>query len=225
MWPGRPPARSRMSLTRWRMYGGLARSTAGSRFPCTATSWPTLAQAASRSTRQSSPITSPPAERRSGSSAAVPGPKWMTGAPGVSARIRARMCGRPNVRHAPGRLEDERHRGVDVDPREVVDLSLAAQGAPDDGPLATRELEPDVERLDDQEDVGEQDRRVDAQTVDGLERDLRRRLRVPAELEKPEPLPHRTVLGQVTACLAHQPHGGVRHRRAARGAQEGTVWK
>src|SRR5205807_1180709 len=210
-----------MSLTRWRMYGGLAKSTAGSRFPCTATSWPTLAQAASRSTRQSSPITSPPAARRSGRRAALD--EVRRNRERRAREADERYPPRERSLHAPGRLEDERNRGVDVDPREVVDLSLAAQGAPDDGPLAGGELEPDVERLDDQEDVGEQDRRVDAQTVDGLERDFRRSLRVPAELEKPEPLPHRTVLGQVTACLAHQPHGGVRHRRAARGAQDGSV--
>ena len=34
--------------------------------------------------------------------------------------------------------------------------------------LAFRELEPDAERLDDQKDIGEENRRVDAQTRDGL---------------------------------------------------------
>src|SRR5437879_115876 len=66
---------------------------------------------------------------------------------------------------------------------------------------------------------------IDAQTVDGLERHFRRGLGVPAELEEPEPLAHRTVLRQVAARLAHEPDGGVRHRRAARGAQERSIWK
>src|SRR2546427_11937309 len=91
--------------------------------------------------------------------------------------------------------------------------------------LFRSELEPDVERLDDQENVGEQDRRVHAQTVDGLERDLRRRLRVPTKLQEAEPLPHRAVLGEVAAGLAHEPDGRVRHRLAARGAQERSIWK
>ena len=69
-----------------RISPGGARSTAGSRLPCTATSWPEPPPTpASRSTRQSRPITSPPAARIEGRSAAVPVPKWMTGAPGVSA--------------------------------------------------------------------------------------------------------------------------------------------
>src|SRR5205807_7413644 len=109
--------------------------------------------------------------------------------------------------------------------REAPDLCLVAQGAPDEGALAPGELEPDVERLDDQENIGEQDRGIDAQTVDGLERHFRRGLGVPAELEEPEPLAHRTVLRQVAARLAHEPDGGVRHRRAARGAQERSIWK
>jgi len=107
----------------------------------------------------------------------------------------------------------------------VRDLGLAAQRALDLRALTPAELEPDPERLDDQENIGEEDRRVDAETLDGLERDRRRRLRVPAELEEPEPFPHRTVLGQVAARLTHEPHGGVRRRLTARGAQERSIWK
>src|SRR5439155_8673801 len=47
MWPGRPPARPRMSFTRRRMCAGFVSNTAGSRLPCTATSWPTIAHAVS----------------------------------------------------------------------------------------------------------------------------------------------------------------------------------
>ena len=38
-------------------------------------------------------MTSPPASRMHSSSPAVPVPKWITGTPGVSAAISARMCG------------------------------------------------------------------------------------------------------------------------------------
>src|SRR5438132_569277 len=196
------------------MYGGLARSTAGSRFPCTATSWPRLAQAVSRSTRQSNAMTSPPAADEVGGDR--------------ERRAREadeRRSARERPLHASGCLEDEPDGGLHVDRREAPDLCLVAQGAPDEGALAPGELEPDVERLDDQENIGEQDRGIDAQTVDGLERHFRRGLGVPAELEEPEPLAHRTVLRQVAARLAHEPDGGVRHRRAARGAQERSIWK
>src|SRR5262249_35214126 len=97
-WQGRPPARRRISATRSRMYEGFAISTTGSRLPWTATSWPTAAQAVSSSTRQSRPITWPPASRMSRSSVAVPVPKWMTGTPGVMALMSSATWGSTNAR-------------------------------------------------------------------------------------------------------------------------------
>ena len=125
--------------------------------------------------------------------------------------------------HSPHRLEHERHRGVDVDRAEPSDLRLAANGTMDDGPFALRELEADTERLDDQEDVGEEDRRVDAEAVDGLQRDFGRRLRVPGKLEESVPLAHRPILRQIAAGLPHEPDGSVRRRRPARGAQQECI--
>jgi hypothetical protein len=49
-------------------------------------------QAASRSMRQSTPITSPPASRMAPSSPAVSVPKWMTGASALRSRSAAREC-------------------------------------------------------------------------------------------------------------------------------------
>ena len=69
-----------------RISGIGASSAIGSRLPCTATSWPRRAHAASRSTRQSRPMTSPPASRRHSSRPAVPVPKWITGTPGRDRR-------------------------------------------------------------------------------------------------------------------------------------------
>src|SRR5256885_13420658 len=123
----------------------------------------------------------------------------------------------------PHRLENERHRGVAVDRAEPSALRLAANGTMDDGPFALRELEADTERLDDQEDVGEEDRRVDAEAVDGLQRDFGRRLRVPGKLEESVPLAHRPILRQIAAGLPHEPDGSVRRRRPARGAQQECI--
>src|SRR5205807_7883452 len=81
MWPGRPSARLTMSSTRRSISCSGAKSTTGSRFPCTALSWPAAAQPSSRATRQSSPTTSQPALAISGSSVEAPVPKWMRGTP------------------------------------------------------------------------------------------------------------------------------------------------
>ena len=62
----------------------------------TATSCPTVAQPSSRFTRQSKPITSPPAAPISLSNPAVPVLKLMTGTPGVIPAIAERVYGRTN---------------------------------------------------------------------------------------------------------------------------------
>ena len=90
MWPGRPPARARMSRASASTTGHGASSTAGSRLPCTARSG-TFAQPVSSGIRQSSPITSPPAAAISSSRVAVPVPKWIVGT-STAARTRAE-CG------------------------------------------------------------------------------------------------------------------------------------
>jgi len=95
----------------------------------------------------------------------------------------------------------------------------------DHGALALLELEPDAERLDDQQDVGEEDRRVDGETLDGLQRDLGRGVRRLAELEEAVPRAHRAVLGQVAAGLAHEPHGCVRDGFPPRGAEQRCIWR
>src|SRR5262245_1788327 len=90
MCPGRPATASRISFTPRRISTGLASRTAGSRFPWTATSYPSRSHAAPISTRQSSPITSPPAAFIRRRSPGVAVPKWMTGTPGVRRSITLR---------------------------------------------------------------------------------------------------------------------------------------
>src|SRR5215471_1328960 len=97
-WPGRRAAASRICRAAVRISAGFESSTAGSRLPCTATSGPRRSQAAPSSTRQSRPMTSPPASRIKGNRVAVPTPKWMIGVPGASRSMTARLCGWTNSR-------------------------------------------------------------------------------------------------------------------------------
>ena len=60
MWPGRPLAARRISLTRSSRTSSGAKSVMGSRLPCTAWPWPTARQPSSSGCRQSRPITSAP---------------------------------------------------------------------------------------------------------------------------------------------------------------------
>src|ERR1700730_1256067 len=56
MWPGRFAAASRMLLAAPRMSARLVSNTAGSRFPCTATSWPSRSHAGPRRPRPPPPV-------------------------------------------------------------------------------------------------------------------------------------------------------------------------
>ena len=102
-------------------------------------------------------------------------------------------------------------------------MRRAPHGPRDHGSFAARELEPDAERFDDQQDVGEENRAVDAQALDRLERHLRRRVGVPAKLEEREALTQRAILRQVASGLAHQPDRRVRGGLPSRGAQQREI--
>ena len=71
------------------------------------------------------------------------------------------------------------------------------------------------------QDVGEQDRGVDADEVDRLQRDLDGELGRPAHLEEAVLLADRAVLGEVATGLSHHPDRRV-GRRARAGRRAGT---
>ena len=77
--------------------------------------------------------------------------------------------------------------------------------------------------LERHDDVGEEDRRVDAVAADRLQRDLGDEVGVGAGVEHRGALAQRAVLRQRPAGLAHEPDRRVRHRLAAAGAHEGGV--
>ena len=74
-----PPALRRISLTCSRTWPAGPKRAAGSRFPWTAQLPPIDSRALSMGTRQSTPMTSPPASCIRGSRWQVSTPKWMLG--------------------------------------------------------------------------------------------------------------------------------------------------
>src|SRR5262249_27228637 len=71
--------------------------------------------------------------------------------------------------------------------------------------LTARKLQSHAERLDQEQDVGEQNRGIDAQAVNRLEGHLGGSLGILAELEEAVAGAHRAVFGKEPARLAHQP--------------------
>ena len=82
------------------------------------------------------------------------------------------------------------------------------------------ELDVQAHRLQRHEQVGEQDRGVEAEPPDRLQRDLRGELGRLAQLEEADARAHLPVLGEVASGLAHQPEGRALGGFAAAGAQE-----
>ena len=87
-----------------------------------------------------------------------------------------------------------------------------------DGPFALGELELQPQWLEDQEDVGEQDRGIDAQPFGRGDRHLGRQLGPFAQFQERDLRADGPVFGHVTAGLPHQPD-----RRDLRPARAGRL--
>jgi hypothetical protein len=84
--------------------------------------------------------------------------------------------------------------------------------------LALGEIEPEPHRVRHREDVREQDRGVEREAVERLQRHLAGEIRVHAQVhEAAGLLPRGAVLGQVSPGLAHHPHRGDIDRLAEEG--------
>jgi hypothetical protein len=95
-------------------------------------------------------------------------------------------------------------------------------GVVDDRPLALGELEGRAHRLERQEDVGEEDRRVDPRrsgwsVTSSASSGVRQISSIVCFCAE------RAVLGHVAAGLAHEPHGRAVDGFAPAGAEEGVV--
>ena len=82
------------------------------------------------------------------------------------------------------RLEDEVERAELFQLEDAIDVGRRADGVVDHRPFALGEIQLQAHRLQDRQQVGEDDRRIDAQPLDGGTHDLAAELRVLAQLEK-----------------------------------------
>src|SRR3546814_12071807 len=83
----------------------------------------------------------------------------------------------------------------------------------------------DVCSSDLHEDIGKQDRAVETETPDRLQRHFGRRLGIVAELEEPAlGLPQRAIFGQIASGLAHQPQCGPLLLHPAQCCQQALRW-
>jgi hypothetical protein len=73
------------------------------------------------------------------------------------------------------------------------------------------------------QDVGEQDRRVERETIERLQRHFGRVVGILREAEETAGAARRVVFGQIAAGLAHQPDRRVVGRLAQKRTQEGVV--
>ena len=127
-------------------------------------------------------------------------------------RQRERSAGEPDERdrapfaHEPDRLEEGRHPLLGVEGPQALHVARGRDRLEDDGADALADLEREAQALERQRDVGEQDRRVDPQPLDRLERHLGAEIGDAGDLQEAVPLPHRAVLGERAARLAHEPH-------------------
>src|SRR4030095_12280087 len=89
-------------------------------------------------------------------------------------------------------------------------------------PVAGSDRETEPERLEDEQDVGEEDRGVDAEDLDGLTRHLCRGLGRLAEIEERGARADRPILREIAPGLSHEPYRRERCRLATAREQEGS---
>ncbi len=127
---------------------------------------------------------------------------------------RERRSGEPDQRGVGGergareahRLEHRTEVRFRVDGGKLLDVRLPAHRLGDVRALARREAQPQPQRLEGKQDVGEQDRRIHAEALDRLERHLSGQLGSVTEIEDGVLLAQLAVLWHVASGLPHEPH-------------------
>ncbi len=102
--------------------------------------------------------------------------------------------------------EDVAEVALDVGLDEAGDVRQRAYRAVEDRAVAGGEAQPGAHGVERQQDVGEDDRGVDAEAPHRLQGDLGGELGRAAEGEEVHPLAQGAVLGEVAARLPHQPN-------------------
>ena len=96
-------------------------------------------------------------------------------------------------RHGADRVQHVRQIGHRVHWRELEHLGRLPDRSRDLGTLPGREREAEAQRLERQQDIGEQDGGVDAEAIDRLQGDLGGQLRLVTELQQRVLLPQRAI--------------------------------
>ena len=121
------------------------------------------------------------------------------------------------------RLQDvaERVAGLHaLQPRHIV---RRTDRGVDDRALALDEIKRDPHRLERQQEIGEEDRGIDVETVDRLEGHLGGQLGLAADLEQRVLGPDRAVLGHIPPSLPHEPDRGGVDRLPPAGTKKAVV--
>jgi len=103
---------------------------------------------------------------------------------------------------------------------QLGDVGRGADGRRDDRALTGAEVERAAEAGDRQQEVSEDDRGIDAEGLDRLERDLGDEGRVSADLKQRGARADSAIRREVAPSLAHEPDGGCIDRLATAGTQE-----
>src|SRR3972149_252429 len=106
---------------------------------------------------------------------------------------------------------------------QAVDIFAAAYRAMDDRAVAFGIFEADAQRFQNQQDIGEQNRRIDTQALDRRHGDLGGEVGLFAQLQKAVLRAQLAVLFHVAPGLAHEPYGRVRGFSPAAGGQARVV--
>src|SRR5882672_1276704 len=133
---------------------------------------------------------------------------------GHIARERERRAGEPDQRDLEllldeaDRIEHRRQLALGLDRPQRGDILLARDGIMDRRPLVLHELDLDAHRLGQEQDVAEDDGRVESRELpDRLQRDLGRELGGAADVENAVLLAQRPILGHIATRLSHEPDG------------------
>jgi hypothetical protein len=123
----------------------------------------------------------------------------------------------------PDRVQHHAEVLARLEPPQGLDVRARPQRLLDHRTFAGLEVERDAEGGEGQQEIGEEDGRIHAEGVDGLQRDLHRQLRRAAEGEQRVLRAQAPVLGHVTAGLPHEPDGRAVDLLEAAGAEEAVV--
>ena len=120
----------------------------------------------------------------------------------------------------PDGVHHEAEAGEVVEFEHPADVVRRPHGVVDHRALAVGELEIEPHRLEDREQVAEDDRGIDAEPLDRGDHHLGAEPRILAELEEADRVADGPVFGEIAARLPHQPDGRAFHRLEAAGPQQ-----